>query len=154
MMTENIQSLLWRLWPGLTESTVICLDWFNEQRKERDIWGKWHMENPEQYVFLQYTHERKNKTNIHTQLPTTQTANIMILKHTTKMQKYSTHLFKDFLAIKSSQKSSITLLFMMARRHIIQTWMSSLASPMLSLATCRERLRTPGLSNTSNDGRR
>jgi len=57
MMTENIQPLLWCLWLKLTESTVRCLDWFNVWRKEQDIWGDLHLQNPEQYVFLQNYHK-------------------------------------------------------------------------------------------------
>lgn len=152
MMTENIQSLFWRLRPNLTENTVRCLDWFNEWQKEQDIWGNLQLENPEQYVFLQNSHRGTMKQ-------TYTTAYYTNSKHYDSETYYQNAkiqqtCFQRLLAIKSSQKSSITLLFMMARRHIIQTWMSSLASPMLSLATCLERLRTPGLSNTSNDGRR
>lgn len=42
-----------------------------------------------------------------------------------------------------------TLLFMMARMHSMQTWMSSFASPILRRATCRDLLLTPGLSLSS-----
>ena len=42
-----------------------------------------------------------------------------------------------------------TLLFMMARMHNMQTWISSFASPIFRRATCRDLLLTPGLSLSS-----
>lgn len=41
---------------------------------------------------------------------------------------------------------AITLLFIMALRHMMQTWMSPKLSPMFSLAMCLDCLFTLGLS--------
>lgn len=46
----------------------------------------------------------------------------------------------------------LTLLFMMALRHMMQTWMSSLGSPILSLAACLYRFMMSGLSMVSSGG--
>lgn len=47
-----------------------------------------------------------------------------------------------------------TLLFMMARKHLMHTWISSLGSPILSLAACLlDLFLMSGLSTVSSDGR-